>query len=98
MLDQGIAVIKIIINSPDVFKICTVNLLWNINWLQKEEISLFLPPFPPCNIVPMFELPTENNKHPKFEWRGRGGRRIPLLSEVTLFEYDVSTILLLIVS
>ena len=33
MLDQGIAVIKIIINSPDVFKICTVNLLWNINLL-----------------------------------------------------------------
>ena len=67
-------------------------------WLQKEEIWLFFPPFPPCNIVPMFELPTENNKHPNFEWRGRGGMRILLLSEVTLFEYDVSTILLPIVS
>ena len=21
---------------------------------------------------PMFDLPTENNKHPNFEWRGQG--------------------------
>ena len=34
---------------------------------------------------------------PNFEWRGRGGMRILLLSEVTLFEYDVSTVLLPIV-
>ena len=27
----------------------------------------FPPPFPPCNVVLMFELPTENNKHPNFE-------------------------------
>ena len=31
----------------------------------------FPPPSPPCNVVPMFELP-ENNKHPNFEWRGQG--------------------------
>ena len=27
----------------------------------------------PCNVVPLFELPVENNKHPNFEWRGVGG-------------------------
>ena len=32
----------------------------------------FLPPSPPCNVVPMCELPIENNKHPNFEWRGQG--------------------------
>ena len=26
----------------------------------------------PCNVVPMFELPTENNQHPNFERRGQG--------------------------
>ena len=39
-----------------------------------------------------FELPTENNKHP-MNGGGRGGLRILLFSEVTLFEYNVSTIL-----
>ena len=33
-------------------------------WLQKEEIAT-------CNVVPMFELPTENIKHPNLEWRGQ---------------------------
>ena len=34
----------------------------------------FPPPFSPCNVVPMFELPIENNKHPNFQWmeQGRG--------------------------
>ena len=27
---------------------------------------------PPCNVVPMFELPIEKNRHPNFEWRGQG--------------------------
>ena len=27
---------------------------------------------PPCNVVPMFKLPIENNKHPNFERRGQG--------------------------
>ena len=27
----------------------------------------FPPPSPPCNVVPLFELPVENNKHPNFE-------------------------------
>ena len=40
-------------------------------------------PSPPCNVVLMFELP--------------GGVQILLFFEVTQFEYNVSTILLLIV-
>ena len=32
----------------------------------------FSPPPPPCNVVPQFELPIENKKHPNFEW-GTGG-------------------------
>ena len=39
-----------------------------------------------------FELLTENNKHP-MNGGGRGGLRILLFSEVTLFEYNVSNIL-----
>ena len=60
--------------------------LWlsNCNWQQNElrhfEVFLtskgeniaFPPPSPPCNVVPLFELPTENNKQPIFEWRGQG--------------------------
>ena len=52
----------------------------------------------------MFKLPMENNKHPNFERRARGGGRgrgrgerravwILLFPEVTPFEYNVSTIL-----
>ena len=43
--------------------------------------------------MPLFELPIENNKQPNFEWRGAGGVWILLFSEVTVFEYNVSTIL-----
>ena len=31
----------------------------------------FPPPSPPCNVVLLFELLIENNKHPNFEWRGQ---------------------------
>ena len=41
--------------------------------------------------MPLFQLPVENNKYLNFEWRGRGGVWILLFSEVTLFEYNVST-------
>ena len=62
------------------------------------------PPSPSCNVVSLFELPVEHNKHPYFEWRGGEGRGwIGFFSEVTLFEcicflgklygYNVSTIL-----
>ena len=53
----------------------------------------FPPPSPPCNVVPLFELPLENKKHPNFEWRGHGRGVDSYVSEVTLFEYNVSTIL-----
>ena len=71
---------------------------FTLNWAfciltSKRGNTAFPPPSPPCNVVPMFELPTENNKHPNFEWRGRGGEWIFLFSEVTQFEYNVSTII-----
>ena len=53
----------------------------------------FPPPSPPCNVVPLFELPLENKKHPNFEWRGQGRGVDSYVSEVTLFEYNFSTIL-----
>ena len=54
---------------------------------------MFPPPSPPCNVVPLFELPLENKKHRNFEWRGQGRGVDSYVSEVTLFEYNVSTIL-----
>ena len=33
----------------------------------KRRKVAFPPPSPPCNVVPMFELSTENNKHPNYE-------------------------------
>ena len=32
----------------------------------------FPPPYHPCSVVPLVELPIENNKCPNFEWRGQG--------------------------
>ena len=58
---------------------------------SKGENEALPPPSPQSNVVPLFELPIENNKHPNFEWWG--GVWILLFSEVTLFEYNVSTIL-----
>ena len=57
---------------------------------RQNELKHFAPP---CNVVPLFELPLENKKHPNFEWRGQGRVVDPYVSEVTLFEYNVSTIL-----
>jgi len=39
---------------------------------SKGENIAFPPSSLPCNVVPLFELPLENNKHPYFEWRGQG--------------------------
>ena len=61
--------------------------------LQKKKKKAFPPPSPPLSVVPLFELPLENKKHPNFEWRGQGRVVDPYVSEVTLFEYNVSTIL-----
>ena len=63
-----------------------------LTW-KEENYKAFSPPSPPCNVVPLFELRIENNKHPNFVWRGGGGVWILLFSEVTLFEYNVSIIL-----
>ena len=38
----------------------------------KRRKYSFPPSSPPCNVVPLFYLPVENNKHPNFEWRGQG--------------------------
>ena len=43
--------------------------------------------------MPQFELPIENNKHPNYEWTGEGGVDSFVICVVTLFEYNVSTIL-----
>ena len=59
----------------------------------KGENKAFPPASPPRNVVPLFEQPIENNKHRNFEWRGGGRVWILLFSVVTLFEYNVSTIL-----
>ena len=49
----------------------------------KTESKAFSPSPPPCNVVPLYELPlAENEKHPNFEWRGEG-RDIGFFSEVT---------------
>ena len=62
---------------------------------SKGKNIAFPPPSPPCNFAPLFELPIENEKTPQI-W-DRGGVWILLFSEVTLFEYNVSTILSLTV-
>ena len=39
--------------------------------LKKE--NAFPSPPPPSNVVLLFELPAQNNKHPNFEWKGGEG-------------------------
>ena len=46
--------------------------LFDVFLTSKEENIAFPPLSPPFNVVPLFELPLENNKHPNFEWRGQG--------------------------
>ena len=59
---------------------------------SKGENIAFPPPFPPCNVVPLFELTYRNTPTLNREvW-------IALFYEVTPFEYNVSTILLPIVA
>ena len=38
----------------------------------KRGKASFLSPIPSCNVVPLFELPLKNKKHPNVEWRGQG--------------------------
>ena len=49
--------------------------LFDVLLTSKVENKAFPPPSPPCNVVPLFKLPIENNKQPNFEWRG-GGRGV----------------------
>ena len=70
-----------------------LNGLFDVFRTSKGEKIAFPPLSPPCNVVPLFELPLENKKHPNFEWRGQGRGVDSYASEVTLFEYKVSTIL-----
>ena len=49
----------------------------------KGQNKAFTPPFPPCNVLPLFKLHTESNEHPNRE--RRRGVWILLFSEVTLF-------------
>ena len=48
-----------------------LNGLFDVFRTSKGEKITFPPPSPPCNVVPLFELPLENKKHPNFEWRGQ---------------------------
>ena len=63
--------------------------------LKKKENKAFLPPPPPCNLVPLYALPVEmTNTSTLIQGGGRGVDCV--FSEVTLFGYNVSTIFLLI--
>ena len=62
---------------------------WRFTDFRKENKG-FLPSSPLRNVVPLFEVSVENTKHPKF---GMGGVWIVLFPEVTLSEYNISTIL-----
>ena len=46
--------------------------LFDVFLTSKGEKIAFPPPSPPCNVVPLFKLSSENNKHSNFEWRGQG--------------------------
>lgn len=46
---------------------------------QSDNNIAFPPRLPPFNVVLLFELPVENNKHPNFEWRGGEGKGFELL-------------------
>ena len=70
-----------------------LNGLFDFFRTSKGDKRAFPPPSPPCNVVPLFELTLENKKHPNFEWRGQVRGVDSYVSEVTLFEYNVSTIL-----
>ena len=70
-----------------------------LNWvfyvlLTSKGGNIAFPPLsPPCNVVRMLELPTEHNKHRNLKWRGKGRGADCFFSEITLFEYNVPTIL-----
>ena len=59
-----------------------------VSLTSKGDNIAFPSPSPPSNVVPLFKLPIENNKHPTFEWRGQGrgvdcSLRLPYLSTMS---------------
>ena len=71
----------------NIFSIWDRDLLSATKWIETHRPRLgfsyvlltskvgniaFPPPSSPWNVVPMFELPKGNNKHPNFEQRGQG--------------------------
>ena len=59
---------------------------------SKEENKAFPTPPPPRDVVPLFELPAANRKHPNFEQSEWGKGVDCLFSEVTPFEDSISKI------
>ena len=53
------------------------------------------PPPPPCTVVPLFELPGRYKKKNTLTFKWRGGGVDYFFSEVTQFEGNVSTLLIL---
>ena len=53
-------------------------------WLQKEKKIAFPPPSPPCNVLPMFELPTEKKKQTPQLWMEGTGEGCGFLRSVKL--------------
>ena len=61
---------------------------------SKGENKAFPPPSPPCHVVQMFlSYPWKTTNTPSLNGGERGGVWILLFSDVTLFEYNASTIL-----
>ena len=63
--------------------------LFDVFRTSKGEKVAFPPPSPPCNVVPLFELPLENKKHPNLNGGDRGGvwiltfQKLPYLSTMS---------------
>ena len=58
----------------------TLNWIFYVLLTSKGGNIAFPPPSPPCNAVPMFELPIENENTPILNAGDRGGTRILLFS------------------
>ena len=96
LLESGNYLLKVLCNCnrrQNQLRHFALNGLFDVFRTSKGEKIAFPPPYPPCNVVPLLKLPLENKKHPNFEWRGQGRGVDSYASEVTLFEYNVSTIL-----
>ena len=67
--------------------------IFDVFLTSKRGNIAFSLPSPPRNVVPLFELPQENSKHPNIEWRGHAGEGCGGFSffEVLPIEYNVST-------